>query len=225
MRSAVAWVSLLIIALAVAGGAASCGGDSSNSSSGQGAAAAGTGVGGEGGDLFNNTGGGVTNGLTLEPPEATIIVDNGTSTPVQFTAIQNGQEVFPSSWSVDFGTIADVNAEGLVTATNTKGGEVKVRAELNGAFGEAKVYVIYKKTVNDDAIPLDVQDKLKMASGADADTTWTYPYDATVWPRGLKGPELMWNGGGQGDAYYAHFTGQYVDLEIFTYADPPSRYQ
>lgn len=225
MRSAVAWVSLLIIALAVAGTAASCGGDSNNSSSGQGAAAAGTGVGGEGGDLFNNTGGGVTNGLTLDPPEATILVDNGTSTPVQFTAIQNGQEVFPSSWSVDFGTIAGVDADGLVTATNLKGGAVKVRAELNGAFGEAKVFVIYKKTVNNDGIPQNIQDQLKMASGADPNTVWTYPYDATVWPRGLKGPELMWNGGGQGDAYYAHFTAEYVDLEIFTYADPPSRYQ
>jgi len=224
MRSAVAWVSLLIVAMAVAGGAASCGGDSDNTSSGQGAAAAGSGVGGEGGGLFNTGGGGVTT-LVLDPPEATIIVDNGSSTPVQFTATQNGDEIFPSSWSVDFGTIADVDGNGLVTATNTKGGEVTVHAENNGAYGEAKVYVIFKKTVNSDAIPQDVQDKLKMASGQDANTQWTYPYDGTVWPRGLKGPELMWNGGGQGDAYYAHFTAKYVDLEVFTYADPPSRYQ
>lgn len=225
MRSAIAWVSLLIISLAIAGGAASCGGDSSNTSSGQGAAAAGTGVGGEGGDLFTDTGGGVTAGLTIEPPEATIVVDNGASTPVQLKAMKGEQEVYPNSWSVDFGTIAGVDSTGLVTATNTKGGEVTVRAELDGVWGEAKVFVNYKKTVNDDAIPQDVQDKLKNATDPDADITWAYPYDGTVWPRGLKGPELMWNGGGAGDAYYLHFTGQYVDLEIFTYADPPSRHQ
>jgi hypothetical protein len=225
MRSVLAWVSLLLISLGVAVGVGACGSSDSNESTGTTGVGNNTGVGGQGGDLFTNTGGGLNDGLTLDPPEATITVDNGVSTPVQFTATRGGQQVFPTSWSVDFGTIAGVDGEGLVNATNAKGGEVTVTAELDGAIGKAKVFVIYKKTVNNDAIPADVQDKLRNASGADADVTWAYPYDDTVWPRGLKGPELMWNGGGAGDAYYLHFTAAYVDMEIFTYADPPSRYQ
>jgi hypothetical protein len=113
----------------------------------------------------------------------------------------------------------------LVTATNAKGGEVTLTAEHDGIVGSAKVLVFFKKTVNEDNISQNAMDLLENPMGQDAAVTWAYPYDGTVWPRGLKGPETMWNGGGAGDSYLLRFVGQYVELNVFAQADPPSRYQ
>ncbi len=55
-------------------------------------------------------------------------------------------------------------------------------------------------------------------------TSFAYPYDATVFPRGLLAPELMWNNGVASDAYYVHLVGPSFDLGLFTSADPPSRF-
>jgi hypothetical protein len=60
--------------------------------------------------------------------------------------------------------------------------------------------------------------------GQDGSIVWAYPYDGTVWPKGILAPELMWNGGGAGDKYWVSLKGPYTELEIFTLADPPARH-
>src|SRR5690606_33867714 len=65
---------------------------------------------------------------------------------------------------------------------------------------------------------------LKAASQKDTAVTWAYPYDGTVFPRGLAGPKLMWNGGANGDAYYVHVESATFDLESFAKVDAPSRW-
>lgn len=217
-------IGLLVFLLAVVVFATTAACGDGNSSSGTSGAGAGNAGGGDGGDLFG-TGGGLSASLTLDPPEATIVVTNGASSPVQFSAMKDGQVVFPSSWSVNYGTIADTDASGLVTAAGTKGGEVTLTAELDGVIGTAKIYVQIHKTVNPEGIPDATLDLLRNASGQDAAITWAYPYNGTVWPRGLKGPEMMWNGSGAGDVYRQHFVGAYIDIEVFGHFDPPSRYQ
>jgi hypothetical protein len=211
----------LVVALVAIAAACSAGNDGANDDS---SGTQGPGSGGAGGDLFP-TGGNVQATLELDPPQATIVVDNGSSMPVQFTAKKEGQQVYPSEWSVDYGTVADVDSQGLVTATNMKGGEVTVTATLDGAVGTAKVYVEFHKTINSAGISQADQALLESASTPDASVVWAYPYDATVFPQKLLGPELMWNGATAGDVYYLHFTGQFVDLKVFAYADPPSRWQ
>jgi hypothetical protein len=49
-------------------------------------------------------------------------------------------------------------------------------------------------------------DKLK-AGGSTDGMRFLYPYDGTVFPRGLGGPELMWEGAGT-KAVYLHITGE-----------------
>jgi hypothetical protein len=216
------WVVVFVAGFVVALVAAACGGDGSGSAGDTGVGA-GTTTGGEGGDLFGTGGGYAT--LTLDPPEATIVVDNGVSTPVSFKAFQGALEVHPTSWDVDFGTIATVDAKGVVSATNERGGLVIVTAELDGVKATAKVEVFYKKTLNPNNVSPEAQDKLKNATVPDPSVVWAYPYDQTVFPQGLFGPELMWNGSVSGDVFYFKLTGQYVELEVFTLAEPPSRYQ
>ncbi|MEO6572392.1 MAG: hypothetical protein ABIP89_01040, partial [Polyangiaceae bacterium] len=53
---------------------------------------------------------------------------------------------------------------------------------------------------------------------------WAYPYDGTVFPRGIAGPPLMWNNGGAADAYYVHITSSTFELESFAIVPPPSSY-
>ena len=215
---------LVVLVLCVTVGFVACSGDGSRSSSGSSQSSGQAGAGGAGGGLFG-TGGALSNTLVLDPPSATILVDNGVSMPLQFRALFKDEEVNPQSWQVDFGTIADVNASGLLTPSNTRGGQVQVTAEYNGIIGTATVAIMFKQTLNPEMIDGPTQDLLRGATGQDAAITWAYPYDGTVWPQGLKGPELMWNGSASGDLYYAHFQGDYIDLEVFTSAEPPSRYQ
>src|SRR5690606_33666002 len=91
------WTVLFLVGFVVALVAAACGGDGSGAAGDTGAGA-GTTSGGEGGDLFG-TGGGYES-LTLDPPEATIVVDDGVSSPVSFKAYLGSTEVHPSSWYV-----------------------------------------------------------------------------------------------------------------------------
>lgn len=184
----------------------------------------GIGAGGNANTGGNNTGGGITDTLVIEPPTATIVVDNGSSSPLQLVAKYKGEQVYPSSWQTDHNGIADVTAQGLVTAVGTKGGQVTVTAEYEGMTGTAVITVMIKKTSNPAGATQEDQNKLKAASAWDQGIVWTYPYDRTVWPTGLLPPEMMWNNGGDGDIYYLHFTGNYVDVEVFLNAAPPSRY-
>ncbi len=56
--------------------------------------------------------------------------------------------------------------------------------------------------------PSDV-DKLKAGGKADG-MAMLYPYDQTVFPRGLTAPLLMWNGGGS-QAVYVHIQSKYLE--------------
>jgi hypothetical protein len=44
---------------------------------------------------------------------------------------------------------------------------------------------------------------------------WAYPYDGTVFPRGLDAPDLMWAGGVVTDWYYVHIASTTFELEAF----------
>ncbi len=218
MRRAWTWCLVVAVATVLAGacnatrgsfGSAGSGesGDSSTSGSTTG--------------LFNNTGGGNST-LTIDPKSVTIEVNNGMSTPVAFIAHSGSDLVTPSSWYVDRADIAGISLQGLLTPTNKKGGEVKVFAKFEGQIAEALATVVFKQQSG--AVAPDVQSKLENPSGNDG-LAWAYPYDGTVWPRGLLAPELMWNGGGAQDDYLIHFTSSFLDVKLFTKAPPPSDVQ
>lgn len=188
--------------------------------------AGGSGGAGTGGMCFGcETGGGGSGTLAIVPPMATIEVVDGVATPVDFNATYGGADVFPS-WVVDLSSVATSNGDGIVTATGNLGGLVTLKATYQGATATALVTVNIKKTINPQGFTPEEIDVLKNPTGGqDAAITWAYPYDKTVFPKGLLAPELMWNGGGAGDKYYVHFKGQYSEFDIFTTAEPPARHQ
>jgi hypothetical protein len=56
----------------------------------------------------------------------------------------------------------------------------------------------------------DAQVKALIAGGAPGSMRWLYPYDGTVFPRGMLAPTLMWEGA-DGKAVYVHIQSKRVD--------------
>jgi hypothetical protein len=67
-------------------------------------------------------------------------------------------------------------------------------------------------------VPAGTQTSLQGATTPDASVVWAYPYDGTVWARGLLPPTLQWNGGAATDAYYVHLVSPTYELQEFTTA-------
>lgn len=218
-----------LIPVACGGGGGSPTGATGTGSGGNGAGGKGThsggGTSGEGGCVINCAGGGNVGGtLTVKCDTNTIDVLNGSSTPAHCTALIDGNKV-GASWIVDVSAVASVDATGTVTATGTQGGDVVVKAAYDNQTATSSVKVTLKKVLNPGGISDPDVAVLKGAMDPDAaSVVWAYPYNGTVFPKGLLAPEMMWNGTGGGDKYYVHVTSKYADFEFFTTADPPSRY-
>jgi hypothetical protein len=196
------------------GGAGGKGTNSGGSTSGEGGAC-----------VINCAGGGqATGSLIVTCDSPTIDVLNGSAMPDHCAATVDGNKV-GASWIVDVSAVAGIDATGTVTATGSQGGDVVVKAAYDNQTATASIKVTLKKVLNPGGISDPDIAVLKGTSDPEAaSVVWAYPYNGTVFPKGLLAPEMMWNGTGAGDKYYVHVTSKYADFEFFTTADPPSRY-
>lgn len=65
--------------------------------------------------------------------------------------------------------------------------------------------VVIDQTGADNPAGLPAQDVTKLMAGGDpGKMRWLYPYDGTVFPRGMLAPTLMWDGDANTDAIYLH---------------------
>ena len=67
-------------------------------------------------------------------------------------------------------------------------------------------------TENTGSVPMTTQTALHGQGMADAAFAWLYPYDKTVFPRGITSPTLQF-GGGDSDAEYVHITSKTLDYQ------------
>lgn len=225
LSTTLALAALLPVACGDAGLTTSSNGGAGNDGVGAGTIGGGGSGGGTGGDLFgaNGQGAGTLQPLTVSPASAQIEVVDGVAAPVDFNAMRGFEEV-PASWIVDLSSVATVDAQGTVSAVGTLGGDVVVTASDQGETATASVTVKLSQTYNPAGVSGGDQSILLGAVDGDPSIVWQYPYDATVFPRGVYPPELMWQGGGVDDTYLVRLTSPYVDVKIFTKADPPSRH-
>jgi hypothetical protein len=160
-----------------------------------------------------------------------VTIANGviTAPPQTFTAFYNGQPVTGVTWLFDRGELGDISSAGVFTATGTNVGEGIVTARYGAREGTAKVKVLVDATQNGaptagdaggggyggiggvggeplgPAVSPDVVTKLKTQSNLPAteeELGFLYPYDLTVWPRGLLPPLLMWQTTHEASAVY-----------------------
>jgi hypothetical protein len=160
--------------------------------------------------------------LAIAPTNATVIVtitDGVVTAPtLQFTATSQGSPV-DVGWSVDQGAVATISSSGLFTPTGASGGVVDVIAGYGAARVSTTVTVILQRTQNGFTGPIDLtgpggyggvggegpgppvdmttSTALQATPSADPTRTLLYPYDGTVWPRGLLAPLLQWTPGAQ----------------------------
>ena len=174
--------------------------------------------------------------LDVTPATATInvTITNGvvTAAPQTFVASYNGQAV-AATWLFDRGELGDVNVAGVFTASGKAVGDGIVTARYGAREGTAKVKVVINATQNGapvgvdaggggfggiggvggeplgPAVTADVVTKLKTQTNLPASAQelgFLYPYDLTVWPRGLLPPLLMWQTSREASAVYVKLT-------------------
>lgn len=159
--------------------------------------------------------------VVIAPANPTVAVNidaNGvvTTQSVQFTATSGGNPV-NVGWSVDQGGLATISSTGSFTATGASGGTLHVIAGVGQALVSTTVTIVVTRVQNGFTGTIDLTGAggyggvggegpgpnpgdtaiatLKQTPTADSARTWLYPYDGTVWPRGLLAPLLQWTQG------------------------------
>jgi hypothetical protein len=225
------WIALFALVLSVAFGFAACGDDSGES---QFIPPPGTdgAVDFDSSNPFANDGSldPDATALTIVPLDQTLNVTNGQAPPtLTYQAFLGGSLVSPS-WSVDRGELGTIGVStGVFIPTGTLGGKANITASYGGKTATTSVTIVLSWVQNGDpsagdagggaggsggvggegpgaAVSQQVVSVLNGAPTADPGLAWLYPYDATVWPRGILAPLLQWNVGAQGDydAVYIH---------------------
>ena len=160
--------------------------------------------------------------LTVDPPTAALALLNAPFPTMQFTAtahyVDGTSAVVTPSWSASNASVGSVGASGLYTPRGSQGGVVTITANAGGKSGNATLTVTLRQVDNSAGVDPGTQAGLLGATAPDPMITWTYPYDATAFPRGLNAPQLMWNGATGGDVYLVHIESPTYELQAFTTA-------
>jgi hypothetical protein len=208
-----------------------CGGGGAHTSGSGGSAGTTNGGAGDGGDFITN-GSGMTSlaSISVDPPQASLEIKDGAIVTQKLAATAHfadgSTQALSSnvSWTVDAPAVGAVDNGGLYTPSGKVGGVVTVTASYSGVTGSAKITVKLHDTQDPGMVDSATKGVLLGASTPDPAVVWAYPYNGTVFPRGLASTPLMWNNGAAGDLYYVHLTSATFELEAFTAAPPPSQF-
>jgi hypothetical protein len=180
-----------------------------------------------------------------------VTVVNGAVTvnaPVAFSASYNGAPV-AAQWLFDRGELGDVAPTGVFTANGKNVGEGTLTARFGAREGTAKIKITIAQSQNGAPAGVDAggggfggiggvggeplggpvdatqAGKLKGAAIAPANAAelgFLYPYDGTVWPRGLLAPLLMWQSTREAEAVSVKISqGNYTYEGMFSYSAQP----
>ncbi len=227
--------ALLALALAGSAAGAACGTTDSSTFNGPGNGGSDATAPGPDGQVLGGGGGdgsiGVGAPLIVTPATLTLDVTTGQAVSTQHYSAQAGNVTVPAQWSVDRGEIGSIDATGLFTPSGKVGGKAVITASYNGSVGTATVTVILHVIERGDPNPPDAGAGGVGGSGGvggegpgapatdpqvvlldgptvpDATLSFLYPYDKTVWPRGILAPLLQWSAGAHSfDAIRIHIS-------------------
>ncbi|HEY3233600.1 MAG TPA: hypothetical protein VGJ84_02720, partial [Polyangiaceae bacterium] len=197
---------------------------------GVGTGATGTGVGGgisislEGGVTVD---GGYVGSVTLTCTPGSLVVSGAPQTVQCSVALDGGVRAVDVVWLVDDTRIGSIGQDGVFRANGFVGGVVKVTAKVGtNAGGSATITtsITVDLQIQNNVGGISGADIAKMAGGGSADGQfgWLYPYDKTVFPRGLQPPELQFKGG-CADATYLKITLPHYQYEQASQGSSPLR--
>ena len=179
-----------------------------------------TGDGGSDSSVISNR---TLTGLAISPAAITIQSLNGAPSTQQYTTVAQFSDgtsspVTGATWARDNPQVGAIDPSGLYTANGSQGGVVDVSASYQGKSATAKLIVQLHLQQNPGNVTGSVQTSLQGATTPDTKITWAYPYDHTVFPRGVGEAPLMWMNGGAADQYYVHVLSPTFQLETFVTA-------
>ncbi len=135
-----------------------------------------------------------TKQLLVITPANPVLTYNGAPVSQQFQAVLDNNTVATATWSLDNVAIGSIDANGLFTASGTAGGTATVTAQVGMATATTTVTVQLVITENPGNASQNVIAQLKGGGNSDGTYKWLYPYDKTVFPRGLTGPTMQFAG-------------------------------
>src|SRR5882672_4097206 len=252
---AMRWLALTLAAAAMAAVACSTGPSGRPQGSGAGGggadtgtgAATGTGTGATtGGIIVTGTGGsgvagtGGTSGsmnandggaLPIPGGEITAVggpkvVVNGAAKTVQLTATANGTPV-TGTWTTSDTTVGSVGADGVFHANGFVGGTVEVTILVGRGQITTTITVDVDIIDNPTMLPAAAQTSLIAGGPADPTFKFLYPFDGTVFPRGLPAPLLQFGDGktvtSTANAAYMKLTTKHFSYQQFGLGGTPVR--
>jgi hypothetical protein len=178
--------------------------------------------------------------LTLSPATATLSVTLGTtpSIPTQTFVAKFGGQTVGAQFTIDKGQIATIGVGSGVLTPGALGGTATVTAAYQGKTVTAAVVVKITYVSAGDPNPPDAgasaggfggvggegegaaatSSQIAVLSGtptADANVSFLYPYDQTVFPQGLLPPLLQWtpDAANPFDGIYIHVTESYYEYK------------
>jgi hypothetical protein len=207
---------IAILFLAALGGLPACsgcgsGGGADDDDGPGGAAASGSGgaagfpSGGSAGSLPLPTqgagGGGATLSLRVEPARVALVA-NGKPISQAFTArLSDGSTPTGVAWSMYDVTLGLVSADGVFTSKGFLSGQARVEAKYGNlrtvAIVDITVNIVeggYDPVTNPGGLTPAEQAELQEGGGGDGALRFLYPYDATVFPRGVEAPLVQLGG-------------------------------
>jgi hypothetical protein len=216
-------VMLLVVALSASSGVAGCGTssnpgaptDAGGSSGGDGASSSG----GSDSSLFGETS---AQQLVVDPASPMLTVTKpGTS--LAFTVHAPGSTTpLVATWSIDVPTLGTIDGTGLFSASGIKGGQTTVTATVGTRSASTVLTVLLQVTANPGNVSAGTQMQLQAGGSADSAYKWLYPYNGTVFPRGLAAPVLQFAGTAP-DAVYVHVSFSTLDYKGFYGASSPGQ--
>ena len=236
MRNTHAWLFASCTILTAAALPLACGGNkhTGNTAGTGGEGTGGTATGGSqgqgGGIMFGDGGMDPVVSLTIAPANPTIEVLNGVvpmATSFVATGKTKGGAMVPvtGAWSYDRIDVASLNpSSGAFTATGLVGGQGTVTFKAGALSATTGATVKLHYTSDPQMVDPSTKTMFGQASAPDPAMKMLYPYDKTVFPRGLTGPVLQWDGGSATDIYYVHAQSPTFELEAWGKIPPPSRY-
>jgi hypothetical protein len=214
------WSALFVSLLGVAALGGGCGSNGDKSTFTPPGADSGLGDTGTFNDSGPSFGGdGSLTGLTITPTNPTLNV-TAPGTTLQFQGYEGSALVSPQ-WTIDVADIGTIDATGLFTASGLIGGPTTVAA-TDGMLKASTVLNVHL-TIGDNPgnVPAATQTLLQAGGTADPTFKWVYPYDGTVFARGIGAPELQT--AGNFDAALLQITFAGLSYQGFYAASSPGR--
>ncbi len=132
--------------------------------------------------------------LSIAPLNPTLDVTGAVKT-LPFTATVSGQPNATVVWTVDDVQVGVVNSAGLFRSEGWVAGKTKVTARYGTLT--ASTTVVVRVAIVENVGNLSAQQMTDLDGGGNVNAAfnWLYPYNNTVFPRGLESPTLQFGGG------------------------------